>query len=666
MLLDSFKIYDIVLKVIEASNDLVLMKLIVSTFNFQMSRNARNLLEKCLICSIKPSCDTSSDIRQEITEFRIYVLKLIFNIFRSNILKFNALFIDILINSILVNEIFNPEKVHDFYDLNDQYVLELTVNLIEYFINLRPDLVDGFFSMNIFNKDKIQSLAKLINNPNTQFCLKNSNLITTKLSFLLSRFLLSKKAICEMSLDEIEVIINDWNKKNLDVKYFQLLERNIFNGQAINPSYMDEFDERISPDLLANNEDTTGNANEFIKLYRRINDLEKNHSIYSSVKAQIYIPFHLNSAIIRFEKFRKNGYFINDSFEEKHLESLRVIKEAATQDESFYDDAQTSNEVKLKNRNLKDLKAALWRISSMCNCEDGFKYMSILNSKNEKKMFANLFELMTFVIKIAESYPVLSIRGTAFFCLNYMSKSCTGANLIGKLGWHTFQPNHVVQTKAFYSVLGSFTSEQLDLNNFYSSVATAVVLCNINRSKANIDLKKIPKLSLEELSNEKKEFIDSQNNIDLIKETDEYFVKYEQDLVKIGFFHENISIPIRVNLMSPDINDKITFETSLLNNKCLSCYLKGNEKACHQPDTVQTQIIDLIHQFILMGTLHNLEKPRSNLIKLKVQQADKFCICLHSLVAEEILSSRKVKYHFRKFIQELFIDISLEALCNTV
>ena len=637
------------------------MKLIVSTFNFQISRNAKNLLEKCLICPIKSSSD---DIRQEITEFRIYVLKLIFNIFRSNIIKFNALFIDILINSILASEIFNHEKVHDLYDLNDQYVLELTVNLIEYFINLRPDLVDAFFAMNIFNKEKIQSLAKLINNPNIKYCLKSSNLIITKLSFLLSRFFLSKKVVHELSLGEIEEILNDWNKKNLDVKYFQLLERNIFNGQAINPSFMDEFDERISPDLQTSNENTAGNANQFIKLYRRINDLEKNHSIYSSVKAQIYIPFHLNSAIIRFKKFKENGYFINDSFEEKHLNSLQVIKEAATQNETFYDDSETSNDIKLTKGKLKELKSALWRISSMCNCEDGFKYMSVLNSK--KKMFANLFEFMTFVIKIAESYPVLSIRGTAFFCLNYMSKSCTGANLIGKLGWHTFQPNHAVQAKAFYSVLGSFTSDQLDLNNFYSSVETAVVLCNINRSKATIDLKKIPKLSLEGLSNEKKEFLDAQNNIDLIKESDEYFIKFEQDLIKIGFFHENISIPIRINLMSPDINDNIIYDTSTITNKCLSCFLKDNEKACHQPDILETQIIGLFHQYILMGTLYNLEKPRSHLIKLKMQQSNKFSICLHSFITKEILSNRKVKFHFRKFIQKLFIDMSLEAISDAV
>ena len=158
--------YDLIVKIIDVSNDLATMKLIASTFNFYVSNKTRNLLEKCLICSFRQEI-TDAELRQEITEFRIYVLKLIFNMFRANSIKFHVFFIDILINSLIHDQQSSIKKNETLKndvdygdenseggvsDLNELYITELSINLIEYFFNIRPDLVDAYFELNIFNK----------------------------------------------------------------------------------------------------------------------------------------------------------------------------------------------------------------------------------------------------------------------------------------------------------------------------------------------------------------------------------------------------------------------------------------------------------------------------------------------------------------------------------
>lgn len=281
------------------------------------------------------------------------------------------------------------------------------------------------------------------------------------------------------------------------------------------------------------------------------------------------------------------------------------------------------------------------------------------------------------IVKLAENNPVLSVRATAFLCLNYISKTCTGANLIGKIGWHTFQPNIAIQNKAFYSVLSSFTSEQLDLNNFYSSLDIATVLYNINRSKASMSLKNIMiDLNQNQLSTEEKQFLDRQNSIDLMTKENSYFIKSEQNLIKIGFFHENVSIPMQVYLMSPEFSYKSALKTNTKNEffpyqngcnvkNCLSCSLIVQETTKTDTDPIKIQIIELIDQYLIMTQLFNVEKTRSSLLKLKLAHMNKFDMCLHHLIVKQLLATRKVKFHFRKFIQELFFDMPLDIFLDS-
>ena len=146
------------------------------------------------------------------------------------------------------------------------------------------------------------------------------------------------------------------------------------------------------------------------------------------------------------------------------------------------------------------LKTALWSISSLCICENGFRTLSRVSQSHG--VFGNLFELACCFVKLAEECAWLSIRATCFICSNLVCKSSTGANLWGKLGWHTFQSNLFTPTRAFHSTVASLSAEQQDLS-VASSIDIAVVIYNLNRAKLNrlgLTMKSIQKYYFYEFS----------------------------------------------------------------------------------------------------------------------------------------------------------------------
>lgn len=78
--------------------------------------------------------------------------------------------------------------------------------------------------------------------------------------------------------------------------------------------------------------------------------------------------------------------------------------------------------------------------------------------------------------------------------------------------------------------------------------------------------------------------------------------------------------------------------------------------------SVKTKIVSLIHEYLVMTQLFSVEKTKTALRKIKLKYPDRFDICLHNLINSKILAVRKVKFHLRKFIQELFHDMSAECL----
>lgn len=143
----------------------------------------------------------------------------------------------------------------------------------------------------------------------------------------------------------------------------------------------------------------------------------------------------------------------------------------------------------------------MWSISALCICENGFRYVSRVSVKYG--VFANLFELACCYVRVAEEHERLSVRATSFLCANLMCKSSTGANLLGKLGWHTFQSNQFTPARAFHALVPSLSAEQQDLS-VASTIDLAVDVYNLNRAKlANngIVLKTIRKYYYHELTN---------------------------------------------------------------------------------------------------------------------------------------------------------------------
>ena len=284
------------------------------------------------------------------------------------------------------------------------------------------------------------------------------------------------------------------------------------------------------------------------------------------------------------------------------------------------------------------------------NCENGFKYLKVLNTKY--KIFSNLFHFTSTLIKIAESNSNLSVRVTGFLCLNLVSKTCTGANLIGKIGWHTFQPNQFMESKAFYSKLSSFNDDEQE-DFYYSPIDTAVALYNLNRAKTNLNLNTMSNFDINELSNYEKEFLDEQSKIDLMNKTDNYYIKSKDNLIKIGFFHDNITVPMRQSLMTADHGLFITSNGSSFDS--FSRKSIDNDDR----DEIKQEILSLINK---LTPVVNVEKIRSSLYKLKQQHPDKFDLHLHNLIAKKILSKHKIKFQFRKFIQELFFNLTTNNL----
>ena len=112
------------------------------------------------------------------------------------------------------------------------------------------------------------------------------------MKLLFFRFQLSDYNLSNLSLSQVEKLEREWEESNLDVKYYQLIEKHFFDANAINQYYANEFDENTYEiDSYFYNDDETVwagkqaeknvendlySCNQNYKLYRRVNDTNKN------------------------------------------------------------------------------------------------------------------------------------------------------------------------------------------------------------------------------------------------------------------------------------------------------------------------------------------------------------------------------------------------------
>lgn len=656
-----FKIYDLILRIIETHKSLILMKLTVSTLNYYVSSKARLILNKCLCLS--PNEFSSNESREEYNEFKIYTIKLIANIFRANNLKFDVFFLEVILNSLIVSETWYNEMSRT-HSASNQILLEMCLNLIEYLVNLRPEFIDSLLKLNSSTIQAIGTLKSLISANK-----KNTKILKLKIKFLHYRFRLSSQRLDSLKLGEFEAIINEWDEDRMDYKYFQIVERYLFDANALNEFFTNDFDDRN--EIEEKIEKESGEVKSDYKVYRKMNDPSKNHTSYLSSKAQTYLPFHINKAVIRYGHFIAKNFFISENFSKKVLGYLDTIKWNILNMKFNPKKNDWINGIQ-----VKALKTALWSIGSFLICENGFKYISILN--NEIKLFQNLFEFITFLIKIVEDHPILSVRATALHTLNLICKSSTGANLIGKLGWHTFQPKRITAEKTFYSIFNTLSSEQQKPTGIGSSIDTAVELFNTYRSKSNIFLREIKKYFYYDLSTFENDYLKEANKCEIFSKNDLEFIKND-DMNKMCLFFDNITVPIRFTLLSviQEINTKDFLENKLriiqFSNRCpfkdcFYCYLNNNgffssvKFLGNHNNKKQQEIIYLINQ---LTPMINMEKKLPYLSDLRRSSPMEFYMCLHCLINQKFLSCCKIKYSLRKFIQELFINMNFYVSINS-
>lgn len=632
-ILVKFNIHDTIIGLIEKNKDLSFIKLILSVFNFYVSKPCRLILEKSLcLNSIYIKGDPSLILQYN--ELKLYILKLLLNLYRANNLKFEVFFVKILIQCLFSIKYIKLENQGDEVKESFRFLISLKLVHIEYYLSQRIDFVDELI-------DEIENLETLKNT----WIIGKSKILKIKLSFLIFRLKFSYQSLKEMEMNKVDDLIKEWYNFNLDKMFFRLSERKLFDFNAINSQFSNEIDDREDFDADYVTEDSLTDKKTY-KIYRLTNDYSRNNSHLVSAHSRIFLPFHLNTALTRLVC---KHYFKNSFLDNKTVQQLKLLK------------------ISVNERvNIRELKSALWSLSSMCINEDGFRYIS--NIIKIYKIFKNLFDLVCHLVKLAECHPNLSIRSTCFICLNLISRSCTGANLIGKVGWHTFQPNRFTPVRAFYSLLSSLSEEQQILSS-YSSIDTAVILFNLNRAKSSIDLKQIKKYFDCNLSNYELEYLSKRDLVDLETLDDREFIKiYDKNKVAINF--ENFTVPIRISLMAvdesyepfvcKDRNENICFRCDL--TSCVKCSLENaliSKSFCQRDIKIDQEIINRIDGIVPLIEFEETHKNNvKRLFELKKLSPNSFDICMYLYVAKNYMGAFYTKYKLRKIIQDLFNDLN--------
>lgn len=141
------------------------------------------------------------------------------------------------------------------------------------------------------------------------------------------------------------------------------------------------------------------------------------------------------------------------------------------------------------------------------------------------------------------------------------------------------------------------------------------------------------------------------------------------------YFAENLTVPVRMTLLSPD--DDFSTRPELFSNessnttdefKCSEvncfycCALKrqGGGLGENRNDDIDNAkrrdlALDLISKFLFMINVDKLKLKK--IISLRKYHPNVFNFCFFYLVFTRYLSSYRLKFHVRKCVQELFSDV---------
>lgn len=254
LILNWTKIFELLQRVIDTHKDLKVMKLVVTTFNFYTSHQSKYLLEKCL-CMTVDRLDLAfcqKEYLDNLNQFKFYALQVIFNLYRANSIKFSEIFLEIIFKSLF--KLFENdsawERVLIDPELNldqNKYetVIELSLSLIEYFLNQRPEFINWILESYYDDKMFIDMLNSLLLSSQI---IKKSKMLSTKLRLLLFKFQMSNVNLDKIERNQKTSFVNEqfhqwYSVYKMDKVYFHLIERYLFDATSINPSYIKEFDD---------------------------------------------------------------------------------------------------------------------------------------------------------------------------------------------------------------------------------------------------------------------------------------------------------------------------------------------------------------------------------------------------------------------------------------
>jgi hypothetical protein len=253
-LIELFKLSDLILQIVDIYKDLNLMKLIVSSLNFYQSPKSRLILERCLCMTVSGEQDAGffkNEFIDRLHDFKLYTLKLVFNLYRANNQKFETALLNVVFKSVfaLVDDRWESALLDPRLGLDQnkiELLVEFTLNLVEFFLNQRPEFINKMLEFYYDESTFIDMLHRLSTH---SVIIRKSRILDTKLKLLVFKFKLSEVNLNTIELKDeqrfIEEQLKEWySVQRMHVSYFQLIERYLFDANSINLSYINELDDR--------------------------------------------------------------------------------------------------------------------------------------------------------------------------------------------------------------------------------------------------------------------------------------------------------------------------------------------------------------------------------------------------------------------------------------
>ncbi len=397
-LLNSFNIYELLLKLIENYKNINLLKYLLSVLSYANSPMSKVFLYKCLKLS-----NTS-------IKFKLYLMKLI-----RNIVSLHNSFVDFELLRHLTSLVLNPSSIINQYALS----------LINDCLGLNRELIDifpasNFVPLNIFKNPNDFPASQQYH----QLQLVNSKQMDRMYRQLLMNRLLSNRKLFH-SMNQalyMSVHINEWLCDNMNFHFYKFAEKYLFlkhtylNDSLIPRENIFNYveDPITSFDDDDYDEDPTNADQNGLNLYRRsnhnfISNHSENRTIYDFVRLHLYsVLFQHDSTTI--ENLLSN----NSSLRTDIDHHLRNIFESTKN----CDNQNPTNADHVNNEDLiqhDKLKLSLWCLAALLNP------IHISNVENIFNFEFSLHDCYNSIVKIRDSHPVFSIRSTAFYCIDFIN-----------------------------------------------------------------------------------------------------------------------------------------------------------------------------------------------------------------------------------------------------